>query len=277
MREHELILHNGHVLTLDPASRTTEAIGVTAGTVSALGTSSEVLAGRGHATRVIDLEGATVCPGFYDSHAHMDREGLKARGGFSLAGRHSVKDIVEGVRLGVERTPPGEWAVFMPLGTPKLNYIHRPDQLAEGRFPTRHDLDAVSPDNPVYIRVPWGWWVHRPFVSASPTREALELAGIGPDTQAPYNVEILREGNGEPTGVFLDRSYAPVIEYTLLALRPAHHLRGSESRGAASARRPMRRRAPPASTKGTASPRRSSMPTGASTRTATSRCARTSR
>ena len=105
-----------------------------------------------------------MCPGFYDSHAHMDREGLKARGGFSLAGRHSVKDVVEGVRLGVERTTPGEWAVFMPLGTPKLGYISRPDQLAEGRFPTRHDLDAVSPDHPVYIRVPWGWWVHKPFV-----------------------------------------------------------------------------------------------------------------
>ena len=219
MREHDLILHNGHVLTLDAASRTTEAIGVAAGAVSALGTSPEVLAGRGHATRVIDLEGATVCPGFYDSHAHMDREGLKARGGFSLAGRHSVQDIVEGVRLGVEKTPPGEWAVFMPLGTPKLGYISRPDQLAEGRFPTRHDLDAVSPDNPVYIRVPWGWWVHRPFVSIANTR-ALELAGIGPDSQAPYNVEILREGNGEPTGVFLDRSYAPVIEYTLLGCAP---------------------------------------------------------
>ena len=219
MREHELILHSGNVLTLDPASRTAEAVGVAAGVVSGLGTSCEVLAGRGHSTRVIDLEGATVCPGFYDSHAHMDREGLKARGGFSLAGRHSVKDIVEGVRLGVERTPPREWAVFMPLGTPKLSYISRPDQLAEGRFPTRHDLDAVSPDNPVYIRVPWGWWVHRPFVSIANTR-ALELAGIGPDTQAPYNVEILREGNGEPTGVFLDRSYAPVIEYTLLRCAP---------------------------------------------------------
>ena len=198
----------------------------------------------------------------------MDREGLKARGGFSLAGRHSVKDIVEGVRLGVERTPPEEWAVFMPLGTPKLSYISRPDQLAEGRFPTRHDLDAVSPDNPVYIRVPWGWWVHRPFVCIANTK-ALELAGIGPDTQAPYNVEILREGNGEPTGVFLDRSYAPVIEYTLLRCVPRITFEGPGWRDAASVPRRTRRRAPPASTKGTASPRRSSMPTGESTRTVT--------
>ena len=219
MREHDVILYNGNVITLDRASRITEAVAVTGGLVSAVGTSSEVLAGRGRTTRVIDLAGRTVCPGFFDSHAHMDREGLKARGGFSLAGRHSVAEIVDAVRLGVERTPKGEWAVFMPMGTPKLSYISRPDQLAEGRFPTRHDLDAVSPDHPVYIRVPWGWWVHRPFVCVA-NSAALALAGIGPQTEAPYNVEILREGNGEPTGVFLDRSYAPVVEYTLLRCVP---------------------------------------------------------
>ena len=182
MREHELILHNGSVITLDGASRITEAVAVTAGLVSAAGASPEVLAGRGRTTRVIDLEGRTVCPGFFDSHAHMDREGLKARGGFSLAGRHSVASIVDGVRKGVARTPQGEWAVFMPLGTPKLAYISRPDQLAEGRFPTRHDLDAVSPENPVYIRVPWGWWGHRPFVCVA-NSAALKLAGIGPETR----------------------------------------------------------------------------------------------
>ena len=219
MRKHDLILHNGKVITLDGQSTIANAVAVTAGQISAIGSASEVLAGRGRTTRTIDLKGASVCPGFYDSHAHMDREGLKARGGFSLARRHSVAAIVDGVKRGVERTPRGQWALFMPMGTPKLNYISRPDQLAEGRFPTRHDLDAVSPDNPVYIRVPWGWWVHRPFVCVANSL-ALELAGIDADTQAPYNVEILREGNGEPSGVFLDRSYAPVVEYTLFKCVP---------------------------------------------------------
>ncbi len=169
MSEHDLILHNGRVITLDRASRAVEALAVTAGRISAVGASAEVLAGRGRATRVIDLAGSTACPGFFDAHAHMDREGLKARGGYSLAGRHSVAAIVAAVAQAAARTPSGEWVVCMPMGTPKLSYVSRPDQLEEGRFPTRHDLDRVAPDHPVYIRVPWGWWVHRPFVCVANT------------------------------------------------------------------------------------------------------------
>jgi len=219
MSEHDLILHNGRVITLDSASRIAEAVAVTAGRISAVGSSAEVLAGRGRATRVIDLEGATACPGFYDAHAHMDREGLKSRGGYSLAGRHSVAAIAEAVGRAADRTPAGEWVICMPMGTPKLSYVSRPDQLQEGRFPTRHDLDRVAPDHPVYIRVPWGWWVHRPFVCVA-NSAALQRAGITRDTEAPYNVEILTDDDGEPSGVFLDRSYASVMEYTLFRCVP---------------------------------------------------------
>ncbi len=219
MPEHDLILHNGTVITVDSGSRIAEAVAVKDGMISALGTSAEVLAGRGRTTRIVDLAGRTACPGFFDSHAHMDREGLKSRGGYSLAGCHSVADIVAAVKKAVARTPKGEWVVFMPLGTPKLDYISRPDQLAEGRFPNRHDLDAVSPDHPVYIRVPWGWWVHRPFVSVA-NSAALGRAGITRRTEAPYNVEIVKDEGGEPTGVFLDRTYAPVMEFTLFRCVP---------------------------------------------------------
>ena len=219
MPGHDLILHNGTVITVDSQSRVAEAVAVTDGVISALGTSADVLAGRGRTTRIVDLAGRTACPGFFDSHAHMDREGLKSRGGYSLAGRHSVADIVDAVKSAAARTPKGEWVVFMPLGTPKLDYISRPDQLAEGRFPNRHDLDAVSPDHPVYIRVPWGWWVHRPFVSVA-NSAALAQAGISGATEAPYNVEIVKDEDGEPSGVFLDRSYAPVMEFTLFRCVP---------------------------------------------------------
>ena len=217
--EHDLILHGGNVITLDGGSRIAASVAVSAGRISAVGAAEDVLDGRGRTTRVIDLAGRTACPGFIDTHAHMDREGLKARGGYSLAGRHSVAAIVDAVAAAAARTPAGEWVVFMPMGTPKLSYISRPDQLAEGRFPTRHDLDAVAPDHPVYIRVPWGWWVHRPFVAVA-NSAALRLCGIDRDTVAPYNVEILKDEHGEPTGVFLDRSYASVIEYTLMRKAP---------------------------------------------------------
>ncbi|HJO72137.1 MAG TPA: amidohydrolase [Rhodospirillales bacterium] len=219
MPEHDLILHNGKVITVVSDSRIAEAVAVKDGMISALGTSAEVLEGRGRTTQIVDLAGRTACPGFFDSHAHMDREGLKSRGGYSLAGCHSVAAVIAAVKKAVARTPKGEWVVFMPLGSPKLDYISRPDQLAEGRFPNRHDLDAVSPNHPVYIRVPWGWWVHRPFVSVA-NSAALGRAGITRRTEAPYNVEIVKDEGGEPTGVFLDRTYAPVMEFTLFRCVP---------------------------------------------------------
>ena len=101
MPEHDLILRNGPVITLDGGSRVAEAVAVTGGLVSAVGTSAEVLADKGRASRVIDLDGRTACPGFYDTHAHMDREGLKSRSGFSLAGRHSVAAMQHQLRAAV--------------------------------------------------------------------------------------------------------------------------------------------------------------------------------
>ena len=218
MTENNLILYNGQVITLDSSSHVAEAIAITGGNITNIGDSNDVLKNVGRYTRAINLDGRTVCPGFIDTHAHMDREGLKARCGYSLSGRSSVSEIVEAVKNAVAKTPKGEWIIFLPMGTPKLAYISRPDQLLEGRFPNRHDLDVVSPDNPVYIRVPWGWWVHRPFVAIA-NSAAMSRANITRDTEAPYNIEI-QEDNQGPNGIFLDRSYAPILEYTLFKCVP---------------------------------------------------------
>jgi len=100
------------------------------------------------------------------------------------------------------------------MGEPPHEYISRPEQLIDGRFPTRHDLDAVAPDHPVYIRAVWGWWSRRPFPSVANTL-ALEWAGVMRDTPAPHNVEIVKDARGEPTGVFLENNFVPILEYTL--------------------------------------------------------------
>ena len=158
-------------------------------------------------------------PGFFDAHPHADREGLKARGGIPIAGLHSVADIVDVVQRAAQTTPAGEWIVLMPMGAPPHEYVSRPDQLSDGRFPTRHDLDAVAPDHPVYIRAVWGWWSRRPFPSVANSL-ALARAGVTRDTPAPHNVEILKDARGEPTGVFLERNFVPVLEYTLFRELP---------------------------------------------------------
>lgn len=214
MAEPDLILHHGRVITLNRSSTIAEAVAVRAGRIATVGPSAALLGEVGPRTRRVDLAGRTVVPGFFDAHPHMDREGLKARGGIPIAGLRSVAEIVEVVREAARSARPGEWIVLMPMGQPPFDYVSRPEQLREGRFPTRYDLDAAAPDNPVYIRAVWGWWGRRPFPSVA-NSPALRLAGVTRDTPAPYNVEIVRDARGEPTGVFLERNYAQVLEYTL--------------------------------------------------------------
>src|SRR5205085_2808350 len=131
------ILYGGKIITLDRNSRVAQAISVRSGQIAAIGDGAELLKEASPTTRLVDLEGRSVLPGFFDAHPHADREGLKARGGIPIAGLHSVADIVEVVRRAAQTTPAGEWIVLMPMGEPPHEYVSRPEQLAEGRFPTR--------------------------------------------------------------------------------------------------------------------------------------------
>lgn len=214
-----LIFHGGSVHTLDATTRTVRAIAMRAGQVLAIGTDTEVLALRGPRTQCIDLAGRTVVPGFFDAHPHMDRMGLRAHGGVSIAHCKSVAQICAVIRDAAARTPPGEWIVTLPMGAPPDQYWSDPAQVAEGRFPNRHDLDAVAPDHPVLIRSPWGWWTRLPLPAVA-NSAALRLAGIDRHTRAPYQIDIVRDANDEPTGLFLERNRAPTLEYVLFDCVP---------------------------------------------------------
>ena len=209
-----LILHNGNVISLDKAGSTAQAIAVRNSEIVAVGDNDAILSHAGPGTRTIDLAGQSVLPGFIDGHPHADREGMKAYGGIPIAGLHSIAEIVDTVERAARTTPKGGWIVLMPMGEPPHEYISRPDQLKDGRFPDRHDLDAVAPDHPVYIRAVWGWWSRRPFPSVANSL-ALQRTGVTRDTAPPHNVEIQKDEHGDPTGVFLERNFVPVLEYTL--------------------------------------------------------------
>jgi predicted amidohydrolase YtcJ len=215
----DLILHGGRVHTLEAVNRTASAIAVRGGVVAAVGDSAALLRERGPQTRVIDLAGGTVVPGFYDAHPHLDRMGLRDLCGVAIAHCRSVAEICEAVRAAAAHTPPGEWIVTLPMGAPPDGYFFEPGQLGEGRFPDRGDLDRAAPDHPVYIRSPWGWWSRLPLPSVANSC-ALALAGITRETPAPHQVEIVKDAAGEPTGVFLERNRAPILEYTLFECVP---------------------------------------------------------
>ena len=122
-------------------------------------------------TRAFDLKGRAVMPGLIDGHAHMDREAL--RNVFpSLGTVRSIKDIQDRIAELARGKKPGEWIVTMPIGDPPY-YFDVPDILAEKRWPTRQELDAAAPNNPVYIRSIWGFWRGTlPIVSCANTRSA---------------------------------------------------------------------------------------------------------
>ena len=163
--EPDLILTNGHVVTVDSAFTIVEAVAIHGDRFVGVGTNEEIAALAGENTSFIDLRGLTVVPGFIDGHAHMDREGLKFIQP-SLAGARSIDDVLRIVEREVAAKRPGEWVVTMPLGDYPY-YEFEPESLAEGRYPNRWDLDRVSPDNPVYIRGIWYSWRGEPPIRRS--------------------------------------------------------------------------------------------------------------
>ncbi len=207
----DIVLRNGKVITLDRNSTVAQAIAVAGGRIQAVGPDAAMAAHTAPSTRVFDLKGKAVTPGLIDGHAHMDREAL--RNVFPSLGRvRSIKDIQDRIAEIARGKKPGEWIVTMPIGDPPY-YFDVPDILAEKRWPTRQELDAAAPNNPVYIRAIWGFWRGTfPLVSCANT-EALKRAGITRDTAAPVpSMTLEKDGNGDPTGIIVEREFQPVAE-----------------------------------------------------------------
>jgi predicted amidohydrolase YtcJ len=214
----DTILLGGTVVTMDPANPRASALAIRGERLLAVGADEEALSWAGPTTRRIDLHGRTVTPGLIDGHAHLDREGLKWLYP-SLAGCRSIDDVLAVVRREVARAQPGAWIVTMPIGTPPW-FFDGPETFAEGRGPTRQELDAAAPHNPVYIRGPWGFW-NRPPLWSFANSLALQQAGITRDTAPPTSTVVIeRDESGEPTGAFRETHPIPVLELTLFQAVP---------------------------------------------------------
>lgn len=226
----DLILTEGKVLTVDPAFHVAQAVAVRGDRILAVGGNEEIRALADERTERIDLRGRTLMPGLIDCHAHMDREGLKEVYP-SLGGARSIDDVLQLIEAQVRKASPGEWIVTMPLGDPPY-YWDVPNNLREKRFPTRWELDRVSPQNPVYIRSIWGYWRHTLPLASVANSTALRLAGIDSATVSPCAaVKIEKDAaTGEPTGVFLENALVPIVEHSLMAAAP-HFTRDHRARG----------------------------------------------
>lgn len=189
----ELILANGRIHTVDDRNPSATAVAIRHGRFVAVGSDEEIRALAGATTRIEDLQGAAVVPGLIDAHNHLQTTGHMLRE-VRLYDTRAIPEIVERVAARVAETPQGEWIVGRGWDE---------SLLAEKRHPNRHDLDAVSPDNPVVI--------HRVWNKLVCNTAALRAAGIDRETPDPpadvlYSGSFERDEQGEPTGLFRDRA-----------------------------------------------------------------------
>ena len=191
----DLVLKNAVVHTVDAKRPRAEAVAIRGNRIVAVGSSGEVQAFVGPKTRVLDLRGRTVVPGFDDSHAHLLGIGF-ARLDVDLVGTRSYAEVVQRVAQAVEGRRPGEWIRGRGWHEGKWD---APAPGSVRGFPTHEALTAVSPENPVVLDRADG---HAVLANA----KAMALAGISAATPPPAGGEIIRTASGEATGVFVDRA-----------------------------------------------------------------------
>lgn len=215
----DLILHGGNIHTCDDHIGTVQALAVRGHEVVSVGSDAQVLLSAAPWTQLVNLSGRTAIPGMTDGHAHLDREGLRHQLP-SLNNATSLEDLLDAISDATRKCQPGTWIVTQPLGQPP-EYSLASGSFANGKVPTRYDLDKVSPLHPVYIRSIWGYWSNAiPLISVANSL-ALTRAGIGPTTRSPSpDVVIQTDAQGVPTGVFLESTLVPLVEHTLMRCAP---------------------------------------------------------
>src|SRR5438128_2641242 len=190
----DAVLVNGKVWTVDRAKPEVEAVAVWHSRILAAGTSEEVKKLVGERTRVIDLKGRRVLPGFYDSHVHLLGSGMR----LSEVALKDAKDEAEfGRRL-------QEFDKKMPRDRWMLGGEWDHDRAFKGELPTAELLDKYVPDRPVFIRRYDG---HMGVVNS----RVLKMAGISGKTPEPAGGVIYRKpGSKEPTGLLRDNAMSLV-------------------------------------------------------------------
>lgn len=193
----DLVLRNGNIHTVNDRQPKAEAVAVKGDRIVFVGSSSDVQKYIGKNTRVIDLKGETVVPGMTDAHHHLEGVGFREMT-LNLEGVNSLAEFLAKVKARVDQTRPGEWVT----GRGWIETFWRPPV-----FPTRWELDRISPVNPVVLTRADG---HGVVVNSA----ALKIAGIDKSTPSPFGGEISKDKHsGEPNGMLLDAAQGLVRRY----------------------------------------------------------------
>jgi predicted amidohydrolase YtcJ len=196
------IFHNGKIAT-NSKPYFVEAVAIEDGKIASIGRSAEILRLKTPDTTIVDLKGHTVIPGLNDSHLHIIRGGLHYNLELRWDGVPSLADALRMLKEQAARTPAPQW-VRVVGGWNEF-------QFAERRMPTLDEINAVSPDTPVFVLHLYD----RAFLNAA----ALRAVGYTRDTPNPPAGEIQRDKAGNPTGMLIARPNAGIL-YSTLAKGP---------------------------------------------------------
>ena len=183
----DMILFNGNIITLDARLPKATALATAYGRIAALGDEGELRRLAGPDSVEINLDGKTVLPGLTDAHIHWEWQSRALRS-VDVFEVPSKEIALARVRDRAAATAAGEWITGQGWAQ---------DLWPDRAFPTRFDLDAVAPDNPVALFAKSG---HADWVNS----KALEVAGITMSTADPEGGQIMRDGAGQATGILLE-------------------------------------------------------------------------
>ena len=190
-----MILARGRIRTLGRTGLNPQShIAIAGGKVVAVG-GREVMGLRGPRTRVVDLAGSAVLPGFNDAHAHVVYYGL-TRFAADLSGARGIDDILDRLKVHAKKLKPGEWLLGMG---------YRTDELTERRQPHSTELDRATGDRPAFIDERGG---HARVANSA----ALAAASITPETPNPHGGRIGRDLNRAPNGLLLEAAMRMVAD-----------------------------------------------------------------
>lgn len=179
----------GRVYTADQALPYAQAIAIRDDRIVFVGSNREANALRGPATRVIDVAGKAVIPGMIDAHGHLIGLGNALRT-VDLVGTRSYEEIIQRVAARAQELPANSWIIGR--GWDQNDW---PDT----RFPAHDKLSAATPNHPVILTRVDG---HAIFTNA----RAMQIAAVNRNTSDPAGGRIIRDANGEPSGVFVDNA-----------------------------------------------------------------------
>lgn len=186
----DMVLKDAMVITMDRLEPRAEAIAMRKGRIIAVGGSASMGRFIGRRTKVIDLGGRTVVPGLIDAHAHMMAL-VNPLPWIDLRDVSSIEEIQGLLRAKIREVGKGKWV--LGRGWDQEHLIQR-------RYPTRWDLDAVSPDNPVLLSRICG---HIGVANS----KALRAAGINKKTASSMHDLVEKDPQtGEPTGILLEQA-----------------------------------------------------------------------